>query len=142
VRRLRTWFQRFLFRRQDRPSHHDHQHRRHGLPFENAVDVREDLKSEQIGDMKIHYEKAMEQVAEVALDQVARDQLAGPSTNYPIARSTTAISSGERLPSLDFNRCLLTVAIWSAIAFRGSPFRTIAASHGYSRDMLLVTGTT
>jgi len=41
------------------------------LPFENEVDVREDLKSEQIGDMKIHYVKAMEQVVELALE---RDQ--------------------------------------------------------------------
>src|SRR5215467_6867262 len=31
------------------------------LPFENEVNVREDLKSEQIGDMKVHYVKAMEE---------------------------------------------------------------------------------
>jgi len=39
------------------------------LPYENEVNVREDLKSEQIGDMKIHYVKAMEEVAELALER-------------------------------------------------------------------------
>jgi len=38
------------------------------LPFENEVNVREDLKSEQIGEMKIHYVKEMEKVAELALE--------------------------------------------------------------------------
>ena len=39
------------------------------LPFENEVDVREDLKSEQIGEMRIHYVKTMEEVAEIALEE-------------------------------------------------------------------------
>jgi ATP-dependent Lon protease len=39
------------------------------LPFENEVNVREDLKSEQIGDMKVHYVKAMEEVVELALEK-------------------------------------------------------------------------
>jgi len=39
------------------------------LPYENEVNVREDLKSEQIGDMKIHYVKAMEEVVELALER-------------------------------------------------------------------------
>jgi ATP-dependent Lon protease len=39
------------------------------LPFENEVNVRQDLKSEQIGDMRIHYVKAMEDVAELALER-------------------------------------------------------------------------
>ena len=38
------------------------------LPFENEVNVKEDLKSEQIGEMKIHYVKAMEEVVELALE--------------------------------------------------------------------------
>jgi ATP-dependent Lon protease len=38
------------------------------LPFENEVNVREDLKSEQIGDVKIHYVKAMEEVVDLALE--------------------------------------------------------------------------
>ncbi|HEY2012877.1 MAG TPA: endopeptidase La [Bryobacteraceae bacterium] len=38
------------------------------IPYENEVNVREDLKSEQIGEMKIHYVKAMEQVVELALE--------------------------------------------------------------------------
>jgi ATP-dependent Lon protease len=38
------------------------------LPFENEVNVREDLKSEQIGEMKIHYVKAMAEVVELALE--------------------------------------------------------------------------
>jgi ATP-dependent Lon protease len=37
------------------------------LPFENEVNVREDLKTEQIGDVKIHYVKSMEEVVELAL---------------------------------------------------------------------------
>ena len=47
-----------------------------------------------------------------------------------IARSTACMSSSDSVATLDLSRCLLTVAIWSAIAFRGSPFRSIAASHG------------
>ncbi len=38
------------------------------LPFENEVNVREDLKSEQLGEMKIHYVKAMEEVVDLALE--------------------------------------------------------------------------
>jgi ATP-dependent Lon protease len=38
------------------------------LPFENEVNVREDLKSEQIGDMKMHFVKSMEEVVELALE--------------------------------------------------------------------------
>jgi ATP-dependent Lon protease len=41
------------------------------LPFENEVNVREDLKSEQIGDVKIHYVKAMEEVVDLALEGMA-----------------------------------------------------------------------
>ena len=39
------------------------------LPFENEVNVREDLKTEQIGDMKIHYVKTVEEVVEIALER-------------------------------------------------------------------------
>ncbi|MGO9256815.1 MAG: endopeptidase La [Bryobacteraceae bacterium] len=39
------------------------------LPLENEVNVREDLKSEQIGEMKIHYVKAMEEVVELGLEK-------------------------------------------------------------------------
>jgi ATP-dependent Lon protease len=38
------------------------------LPFENEVNVREDLKTEQIGDMQIHYVKTMEEVVDLALE--------------------------------------------------------------------------
>ena len=38
------------------------------LPFENEVNVREDLKTEQIGDMKMHFVATMEQVVELALE--------------------------------------------------------------------------
>jgi ATP-dependent Lon protease len=38
------------------------------LPFENEVNVREDLKSEQIGEMKIDYVKSMEEVVDLALE--------------------------------------------------------------------------
>jgi ATP-dependent Lon protease len=41
------------------------------LPFENEVNVLEDLKSEQIGEMKLHYVKAMEEVVELALEKPA-----------------------------------------------------------------------
>jgi ATP-dependent Lon protease len=36
------------------------------LPFDNEVNVKEDLKTEQIGEIQIHYVKAMEEVAELA----------------------------------------------------------------------------
>jgi ATP-dependent Lon protease len=39
------------------------------MPFENEVNVREDLKSEQIGEMKIHFVKAMEEVVDLALEK-------------------------------------------------------------------------
>jgi ATP-dependent Lon protease len=38
------------------------------IPLENEVNVREDLKSEQIGDMKMHYVKSMEEVVDLALE--------------------------------------------------------------------------
>ena len=38
------------------------------LPFENEVNVREDLKSEQIGDIKIHFVKSMDEVVGLALE--------------------------------------------------------------------------
>jgi ATP-dependent Lon protease len=41
------------------------------VPFENEVNVREDLKSEQIGDIKIHYVRAMEEVVDLALEPAA-----------------------------------------------------------------------
>jgi ATP-dependent Lon protease len=42
------------------------------LPYENVVNVREDLKSEQLGDMTVHYVKHMEEVVELALEPPAR----------------------------------------------------------------------
>jgi len=41
------------------------------LPFENEVDVKEDLKTEQIGEMKTHFVKSMEEVVELALEEKA-----------------------------------------------------------------------
>ena len=38
------------------------------IPCENEVNVLEDLKSEQIGDMKLHYVKSMEEVVDLALE--------------------------------------------------------------------------
>jgi ATP-dependent Lon protease len=38
------------------------------LPFENEVNVREDLKSEQIGDIKMHFVKTMNEVVDLALE--------------------------------------------------------------------------
>jgi ATP-dependent Lon protease len=38
------------------------------LPFENEVNVKEDLKSEQIGDIKLHYVRTVEEVMEIALE--------------------------------------------------------------------------
>jgi ATP-dependent Lon protease len=40
------------------------------LPFENEVNVREDLKSDQLGDMKIDYVKTMEEVVDLALEEL------------------------------------------------------------------------
>ena len=41
------------------------------LPFENEVNVREDLKTEQIGDIKLHYVREMEQVVDLGLEPAA-----------------------------------------------------------------------
>ena len=41
------------------------------MSHENEVNVREDLKTEQIGDMKIYYVRSMEEVAEAALEAKA-----------------------------------------------------------------------
>jgi ATP-dependent Lon protease len=41
------------------------------IPFENEVNVREDLKTEQIGDIKLHFVKSMEEVVELALEPKA-----------------------------------------------------------------------
>jgi ATP-dependent Lon protease len=38
------------------------------LPAENEVNVREDLKTEQIGDVQLHYVKTMDEVAKLALE--------------------------------------------------------------------------
>jgi ATP-dependent Lon protease len=39
------------------------------LPFENEVNVREDLKTEHIADMQLHYVKTMEEVVDLALEK-------------------------------------------------------------------------
>jgi len=39
------------------------------MPAENEVNVREDLKTEQIGDIHIHYANSMEEVVELALEK-------------------------------------------------------------------------
>jgi ATP-dependent Lon protease len=41
------------------------------LPSENEVNVREDLKSEQIGDIKMHFVKTMNEVVDLALEPKA-----------------------------------------------------------------------
>jgi len=56
------------------------------LPFENETDVREDLKSEQIGDMKIHYVKAMEEVVELALERDEKPRRIRKSAPAPASR--------------------------------------------------------
>jgi ATP-dependent Lon protease len=37
------------------------------VPAENEVDVKEELKTEQLGDLKIHYARTMEEVAQLVL---------------------------------------------------------------------------
>ena len=39
------------------------------LPSENEVDVKEDLKTEQVGEMKMHFVRSMEEVVELALEK-------------------------------------------------------------------------
>jgi len=41
------------------------------LPFENEVNVREDLKTEHIADMQLRYVKTMEEVVDLALEPKA-----------------------------------------------------------------------
>jgi len=45
------------------------------LPFENEVNVKEDLKSEQIGDIKLHYVRTVEEVMELALEPKAGESV-------------------------------------------------------------------
>ena len=53
------------------------------MPVENEVDVREDLKSEQIGDMQIHFVKSMEEVVERALEPRPKRKPQAPRRNSP-----------------------------------------------------------
>jgi len=39
------------------------------LPFDNEVNVKEDLKTEQVADVKFHYVKSMDEVVELALEK-------------------------------------------------------------------------
>ena len=41
------------------------------LPFENEVNVKEDLKSEQIGEMKLHFVRTVQEVMDLALEPKA-----------------------------------------------------------------------
>jgi ATP-dependent Lon protease len=41
------------------------------LPFENEVNVKEDLKTEQIGEMTVHYVRLMDEVVNLALEPAA-----------------------------------------------------------------------
>src|SRR5579872_1199580 len=41
------------------------------LPFENEVNVKEDLKSEQISDIKLHFVRTVEEVMDLALEPKA-----------------------------------------------------------------------
>jgi ATP-dependent Lon protease len=49
------------------------------LPFENEVNVKEDLKSEQIGEMKLHFVKTVDEVMELALESKAERPAPGSS---------------------------------------------------------------
>ena len=44
------------------------------MPFENEVNVKEDLKSEQIADMKIDYVRTVDEVMELALQPLAEPE--------------------------------------------------------------------
>jgi ATP-dependent Lon protease len=39
------------------------------LPFENEVNVKEDLKREQLGDMQVHFVKLMDEVVQIAIER-------------------------------------------------------------------------
>ena len=62
------------------------------------------------------------------------DALGGAGSQRPswtqTARATPARSSGVSAPSRLSSRCLLAVAIWSAMAFRRSPATMMKASAG------------
>jgi ATP-dependent Lon protease len=42
------------------------------IPAENEANVKEDLKSEQIGDIQLHYVNSMDEVAALALEPPVR----------------------------------------------------------------------
>ncbi|HKD08887.1 MAG TPA: endopeptidase La [Bryobacteraceae bacterium] len=48
------------------------------LPADNEVNVREDLKAEQLGDMKIHYVKTMDDLIPLAFDGASVSTSSGP----------------------------------------------------------------
>jgi hypothetical protein len=52
-----------------------------------------------------------------------------------IARSTAPMSLSDKVANLGLSRCLLTVAIWSAIALRGSPFNRTASNRNRASVM-------
>ena len=50
------------------------------LPADNEINVKEDLKAEQLGDMKIHYAKTMDEVAALALEDPKPPAVKGRKT--------------------------------------------------------------
>ena len=64
------------------------------MPRENEVQVREDLKSEQLGSLKIHYANSIEQVIELVLEKPKTAKLAAKARGRK--RRTVA---GSRRPA-------------------------------------------
>jgi ATP-dependent Lon protease len=65
------------------------------LPADNEVNVKEDLKAEQLGDMKIHYVQTMNDVADLALEKKPQEKSARPAS-----KSKTKAKQKRRRKSL------------------------------------------
>jgi ATP-dependent Lon protease len=55
------------------------------LPFENEVNVKEDLKSEQIGEMKLHFVRTVDEVMELALESKPERPALGNLGEIPLS---------------------------------------------------------
>ncbi len=62
------------------------------LPAENEVNVAEDLKSEQIGDIQLHYVKSMEEVVDLALEPVVSKSAPAPVPPPDLAKNSPPAS--------------------------------------------------
>jgi hypothetical protein len=67
------------------------------LPAENEVHVKEDLKAEQLGDLKLHYVGTIQQVIDIALEP--KPPAAGNGAGRGLARVKAGRRGGKLQPA-------------------------------------------